>query len=240
MPIISNCSTLAVSVLLALAISPPEQVKELEFRLKQLEPPHPVTIIQSPEEVAAEGHQPEDVQAIPRVIKEGMSIPFQIIKDDPDYKRPVYEKYWHSTYGGGRWAYVPMRIQYALHRLFTTYDIGLSNLYDFQQNVGIVFPVFQNQTDLDLYIVAFQTEITDVYTSGNQVVVVGRPTRDGVQVVTVKTGDLRPSEAGKGLLIQLATPQGDELDQSYISYAPPDFWAKQIQKYNENKRRKAE
>lgn len=238
MPIISNCSTLAVSVLLALAISPPEQVKELEFRLKQLEPPKPITIIQSPEEVAAEGHKPADVKAISRVIQKGTRIPFQSIHNDPGYKRPVYEQHWHSTYGGGRWAYVPTRVEYALHRLFTTYDIGLSNLYDFQQNVGIVFPVFQNKEDLDLYIVAFQTEITDVYTSGNQVVVTGNPKRNGVQVITIKTGDLHPSDAGKTLLIQLATPQGDELDQSYIGYAPPNFWARQIQKYN-NKRQNA-
>ncbi|WP_339225735.1 hypothetical protein NYE80_33480 [Paenibacillus sp. FSL H7-0357] len=32
------------------------------------------------------------------------------------------------------------------------------------------------------------------------------------------------------LLIQLAIPQGYELDYSIIGYAPPDFWLKQIQK----------
>lgn len=249
MPVICNVSAITLSVLLALTSSqatvnaqsspkpqvssrdkPTEQLEKLEFRLKQLEPPEPVTIVKSPEEAAAEPHLPEDIIAIPRVIHEGAAIPFQIIKNDPDYHRPVYEKHWHSTYGGGRWSYMPRRVQFALHRLFTTYDIGLSSQYDFQQDVGIQFPLFQNKTDLDLYIVAFQTEITAVYTKGNQVVVLGTPKRDGVQVVTIKTGDLYPSDPNKALLIQLSTPQGDELDYSYIGYVEPDFWAKQIQK----------
>lgn len=89
--------------------------------------------------------------------------------------------------------------------------------------------MFQNKTDLDLYIIVFQTRVTSVYTQGNQVVVVGTPERNGVQVVTIKTGDLHPSDFDKHLLIQLATTLGHELDYSLIVYEPPDFWLKQIQ-----------
>lgn len=42
--------------------------------------------------------------------------------------------------------------------------------------------MFQNETALDLYIVVFQTIVTDVYTKGNQVVVVGTPKRDGASL----------------------------------------------------------
>jgi hypothetical protein len=129
-----------------------------------------------------------------------------------------------------------MRIHYALHRLFTTYDIGISGELNFKQNVGIDFPMFQNKTDLDLYIVAFQTTVTDVYTKGNQVVVIGTPKRNGVQVLTIKTGDLHPSDLKKLLLIQLSTSLGQELDYSLIAYEPPDFWLKQIKKANERNR----
>lgn len=122
-----------------------------------------------------------------------------------------------------------MRIHYALHRLFTTYDIGISSELDFKQNVGIEFPVFQNRTDLDLYIVVFQTTVTYVYTHGNQIVLSGKPTRDGVQVISIKTSALRPFDLNKKLLVQLATAQGHELDYSLIVYEPPDFWIKQIQ-----------
>lgn len=252
MPLLSKGPAIILSLLLALATSPitinaqnlptsgvsnPEetakQMEQLKFRLKQLEPREPVTIMNSPEEAAAAAHQPTDTISISRVIHEGTRIPFFIIKNDPLYQRPVYEKHWHSTYSGGRWSYMPTRIQYALHRLFTTYDIGLSSQYDFQQNVGIQFPLFQNKTDLDLYIIAFQTEITAVYTKGNQVVVTGTPKHGGVQVATIKTGDLHPSDLKKALLIQLSTRQGDELDYSYIGYAQPDFWSQQIRKRKE-------
>lgn len=96
--------------------------------------------------------------------------------------------------------------------------------------------MFQNDTALDLYIVVFQTTVTDVYTKGNQVVVAGTPNRNGVQVLTVKTGDIHPTDLSKLLLIQLATPLGHELDYSLIAYEPPDFWLKQKLKGKERKR----
>jgi len=87
-------------------------------------------------------------------MEKGTKIPFDVIKNIPDYKRPVYEKHWHSTVG--RWSYIPTRIHYALHRLFTNYDIGLSNWFDFEGNLGIYnIPIFQNETALDLYYCCF-------------------------------------------------------------------------------------
>ncbi|MDQ0878878.1 hypothetical protein QFZ77_007537 [Paenibacillus sp. V4I3] len=212
-----------------------QQVEELERRLEQLEPPKPITIVEPQEEAEAKKYYPTDTIPISEVIDKGTKIPFNIIMNDPNYKRPVYEEHWHSTYWGGRWSYIPMRIQYALHRLFTTYDIGISGELNFKQNVGINFPMFQNDTALDLYIVVFQTTVTDVYTKGNQVVVAGTPNRNGVQVLTVKTGDIHPTDLRKSLLIQLATALGHELDYSIIAYEPPDFWLKQKLKAKERK-----
>ncbi|MDQ8739415.1 hypothetical protein [Paenibacillus sp. LHD-38] len=213
-----------------------KRVEDLEKRLQQLEPPKPTTIVTLPWEIETEKHYPSETIPISEVLDKGTKIHFNVIKNDPNYKRPVYEEHWHSTYWGGRWSYVPNRIHYALHRLFTTYDIGISGELNFKQNVGIDFPMFQNKTDLDLYIVVFQTTVTDVYTKGNQVIVVGTPERNGVQVLTIKTGDLHPTDLSKLLLIQLATPLGHELDYSLIVYEPPDFWLKQIQKAKERKR----
>ncbi|MEV5027948.1 hypothetical protein MRBLPE1_003565 [Paenibacillus sp. LPE1-1-1.1] len=189
-----------------------------------------------PWEIETEKHYPINTIPISEVMDMGTKIHFNVIKNDSNYKRPVYEEHWHSTYWGGRWSYVPMRIHYALHRVFTTYDIGISVELNFKQNVGIDFPMFQNKTDLDLYIIVFQTTVTDVYTKGNQVIVVGTPERNGVQVLTIKTGNLNPADLEKLLLIQLATPLGHELDYSLIVYEPPDFWLKQIQKAKERKR----
>jgi hypothetical protein len=238
MLVFHTTSNAEVSAHLNLEITdkPNKRSEELEKRLKNLEPPKPIQLKQLPWEEEAEKHYPSDTLPVPAVMDKGTKILFNIIKNDPNYERPVYEEHWHSTYWGGRWSYVPMRIHYALHRLFTTYDIGISGELNFKQNVGINFPIFQNKTDLDLYIVAFQTAVTEVYTKGNQIVVVGNPKRNGVQVITIKTGDLHPSDLKKLMLVQLATPNGDELDYSLIVYEPPDFWLKQIQKAKERKR----
>ena len=197
------------------------QVKEMEKRLHYLEPSKPKNISDPPWK---EQSFPSNVVPILKVIEKGTKIPFEVIVDKPDYKRPAYEENWHST--TGRWSYIPNRIHYALHRVFTNYDVGLSGWYDFEHNIGISIPMFQNENDLDLYIVAFQTEITDVYTLGNQVVVVGYPKRTGIQAITIKTRGLNPYNKEEPLLVQLTTQLGDEIDYSLISYMPPDFWLK--------------
>jgi hypothetical protein len=130
-----------------------------------------------------------------------------------------------------------MRVHYALHRLFTEYDIGVSNWYDFEHNIGLSVPMFQNKKALDMYIVTFQTDVTDVYTRGNQVVVVGNPKRNGVQVITIKTKDVKPFNKDEQLLVQLSTPNGSEMDYSLILYVRPDFWSQQKIKLNERLRK---
>lgn len=180
-----------------------ERINELEKRLDYLEPSEPTTILDSPFpfEKGTEVHFPTDVNPISEVLKEGLNIPFKVIKSEPDFIRPIYKEDWHST--SGRWSYIPSRIHYALHRIFPYYAFGLSGELDFTQNVGISFPTDRNETDLDLYIVVFQTTITDVYTKGNQVVVVGTPQRTGVEVISIKTADIHPNNKEKLLLVQL-------------------------------------
>jgi len=52
--------------------------------------------------------------------------------------------------------------------------LQIKMISDFQigsilRNLGIYnIPIFQNETALDLYIVVFQTAVTDVFTKGNQ------------------------------------------------------------------------
>jgi hypothetical protein len=215
---------------------PNKRAEEMQKRIKKLEPPKPVNIIELPFEAEAEKRYPSQTISITEVMDKGTKIPFVTIKNIPDYKRPVYEKHWHSTYGGGRWSYIPTRIHYALHRLFTNYDIGLSNWYSFEHDLGLSIPMFQDEKALDLYIVVFQTVVTKVYTKGNQVVVVGNPNRNGVEVITIKTGDVHPANKKELLLVQLAIPSGYEIDYSLINYEPPDFWLKQKEKLKKRER----
>ncbi len=206
-----------------------EVIKKLKERLYYLEPEKPVDIIDSR---LKNMKLPSKVYPIKEVIESSNEIPFEIIVDKPNYIRPIYEKYWHSTMG--RWSYIPNRIRDAQHRLFTEYDIGLSNWYDFEHNIGFEIPMIQDKQALDIYIVTFQTEISKVYTKGNQVVVVGYPKRNGVQVSTITTKDLKPTDKKEFLLIQLVTPDGYEIDYSLISYIEPDYWTKIKENKNTN------
>jgi hypothetical protein len=200
--------------------------EKMEDRLQSLEPSAPADMQDPP---GVKLPFPSEVLPIPDVLQLGTKIPFEVIVDKPDFQRPAYEKHWHST--TGRWSYMPTRVHYALHRLFTEYDIGLSNWYDFEHHIGFSIPMYQDEKALDLYIVAFQTEVTDVFTKGNQIIIRGIPKRKGVQVITITTGDVVPAQEKEMLLVQLATQEGDELDYSLISYAPPDFWFKQTQRH---------
>ncbi|MGE7696140.1 hypothetical protein ACQKNC_18860 [Lysinibacillus sp. NPDC094177] len=198
------------------------KIKGLENRLNSLEPIKPQTIADPP---FPELSLPSKFDTLSHVIENGAKIPYDVIINNPGYRRPAYEEYWHSSIG--RWSYVPTRIHYALHRLFTNYDVALSDWYDFEQNMGFTIPTFQHKTDLDLYIVTFQADIIAVYTLGNQVVVVGSPRRIGAQVITIKTSAIHPTNNEESLLVQLSTQAGEEIDYSLISYIPPDFRLKQ-------------
>jgi hypothetical protein len=65
--------------------------------LKHLEPPEPTSIIKSPEEVETEKYYPSDTVPIPVVMDKGTKIHFNFIKNNLNYRRPVYEEHWHST-----------------------------------------------------------------------------------------------------------------------------------------------
>lgn len=204
-------------------------IKKLKERLYFLEPERPTDII---EPKLYNMKLPSKIYPIKEVIESSNEISFETIIDKPNYIRPIYEKHWHST--TGRWSYIPNRIRTAQHRLFTEYDIGLSNWYDFEHDIGFEIPMIQDKKALDIYIVTFQTEITKVYTKGNQIVVVGYPKRNGVQVSTITTKDLKPANKKEFLLIQLVTPDGYEIDYTLISYVEPDYWTKIKEKRNVN------
>ncbi|MDQ0114103.1 hypothetical protein [Paenibacillus harenae] len=86
---------------------------------------------------------------------------------------------------------MPLRLYYSQHRLFTTSEVGLSNLYDFLHNIGLsdlnVDPNGASQEERvnGVVIVVMQAKIERVETKGNQVVIVARPQRTGVQAITI-------------------------------------------------------
>ncbi|MEL7610375.1 MAG: hypothetical protein AAGU74_12860 [Bacillota bacterium] len=163
---------------------------------------------------------PSKVLPVEVVLDEGREIPLQFAYDDPEWERQAYKAYWHSSYG--RWSYVPIRIHYALHRIFATYPTA-SIWYDFEHDLGIAeeSEAFQmpagNPFDT-IVLVVMQTKVEKMITLGNQVVLVGRPSLTGLQVFLVPVKQIQPDNPQESILFQLVTEEGDEIDSTTLPY----------------------
>ncbi|AYB44458.1 hypothetical protein [Paenibacillus lautus] len=115
---------------------------------------------------------------------------------------------------------MPLRLFYAQHRLFTTSAVGLSNLYDFLHNLGLSDlnveqkGATQEERVNEVVAVVMQAKIERVVTKGNQVVIVARPQRTGVQAITINKLNMKLDNEDEAILFQLVTPDGDEIDYS--------------------------
>jgi hypothetical protein len=171
---------------------------------------------------------PSKTVSIIEVMEKGRDLPVEFIYNDPNWKRKAFKEYWHSKYH--RWSYVPIRLHYAMHRLFTTYPTA-SVYYDFIHDLGIA----EESTKFKGYLpvppknksqkinpfqkietVIMQTNVKRIVTYGNQVVLVGVPGRTGLQALVIPVESIKPFNSAENILFQLATPQGDELDYSII------------------------
>ena len=192
---------------------------DLRDRLARLEPAAPVKIVTADEPSKA-------IETLPvlAVMSEGTRVPFETVYEDQSWARPDYEPYWHSKQGV--WSKVPDRIHSSLHRLFVTpgteglwrevtYEAGIAEVAD-----KIKLPVFDDKPENTLTVVALQYQITDVVVLNNQVVLLGVPSRNGMQVLAVNKQELIKSVSGElttlnnnqEYLFQMVTPDGYEVD----------------------------
>lgn len=198
-----------------------QDANKLSERLKRLEPDEPKDIADPPfgqRVFPSKLKQPQDL------IRNGNQLPYKVLLDKPEWKRPIYKSYWHSRVSGGRWSYVPNRLYYAQHRLFTDITAGASEYYDFVHDIGLEEELGHSSTEPkgesqiirlgQIVVVVMQAKIEKVLTSGNQVVIVGRPQRNGVQVITVNKVNMMLDDPKEAVLFQLVTPEGDEIDYS--------------------------
>lgn len=166
---------------------------------------------------------PTKTVPVSEVMENGKEIPLQFAYNNPDWQRQMYKEYWHSSYG--RWSYIPNRIHYAMHRIFVTYPTA-SVFYDFTHNLGIWdenddFQIMSSTSTPfeNMVLVVMQTKVDKIVTLGNQVVVIGRPSLNGLQVLLIPTQDLNPYDPKESILFQLVTPEGDEIDYTNDIYA---------------------
>lgn len=183
----------------------------------QIEPKKPTDIDDPP---FSRLPYPSKMVSVGEVIKKGKEIPLQFAYNNPEWKRQAYKKYWHSSYG--RWSYVPYRIHYAMHRIFASYPTA-SVFYDFTHELGIweesdAFKIPSKAPYENIVLVVMQTKVEKIKTLGNQVVVVGKPAADGLQVLLVPNKDLTPFNPKESIMFQLVTPEGDEIDSTNDIY----------------------
>lgn len=162
---------------------------------------------------------PNDIFTIKEVIEKGISIPLEFFYNDLNWERQIYKEYWHSSYS--RWSYIPHRIYYAMHRIFATYRTA-SVYYDFVHNLGVAYEAkgFTAYSNVNAYdyveLAVMQTKVSHIYTYGNQVVLVGKPQRTGLQLIPIPVKYINVINQDPNLLIQLATSAGDEVDYCTI------------------------
>lgn len=183
----------------------------------RIEPEIPVDIADPPYKELA---PPTKLESINAVIKTGKEIPVQFDYNNPDWERPAYKSYWHSSYG--RWSYVPNLIHNAIHRMFVTFTTA-SVFYDFVHDLGIAeesddFIKHSGEPYDRIEMVVMQTEIEKIVTLGNQVIVVGKPALTGLQAVSIPVKDIKPSNSEESILFQLVTSDGNEIDDATINY----------------------
>lgn len=189
--------------------------------LEHIEPEEPINLSDPPFFTVS---LPENEFPIKTVINSGSEIPVYFIYNNPSWKRQSYKKYWHSSYF--RWSYVPNRIHYAMHRIFATYPTA-SVYYDFKHNLGIAeetlyfkkYVTSSTSPFTYLEVVIMNTSIHKIYTYENQVVIIGKPQRSGLQAIVIPANKIKPAGDNKEILIQLATLGGDEIDYTTIMYA---------------------
>lgn len=201
---------------------PKDSCQTLQKRLKGSEPEIPKDINDPPwnNEVF-----PTKIYPTSEIIEKGTEIPLDFAYNNPNWKRQAYKSYWHSTISGGRWSYVPVRIHYAMHRLFTTYPTA-SIYYDFIHDLGIAEEsnqfIHKNNGPFDfINTVVMQSQVQKIITYGNQVLIIVKPKRNGLQVLNIPVNKIKPISKNENILFQLITEQGDEIDYSLINFIAP-------------------
>lgn len=192
--------------------------EDISHRINRLEPLIPDDIKDT---LAQETHLPSSVENVSQALKKGKTAKYRLIYQDLYWQREAYKAYWHST-KGGKWSYMPDRLTYGLHKIFTTYPTY--NVYqDFIYELGIKEEAsqFNLQTSKqvnEMIIVVMKGRVKGIKAYNNQVLVICEPTRIGLEVLSIpikEFGNINPEEP---ILTQMVTPDGYEIDYSTLGY----------------------
>lgn len=162
------------------------------------------------------------------VLKKGRSVKYKTLYSDPLYLRPLYNPAWKEVYVRS-WSYFPHRVSDAQHRLFTL-GTGLSTNYDICNELALEGVDFDYDKFRDKICILYNFTVNKVTVHGDQIILTGCPTRTGLQIIGINQNKvLHPITTTKNYLMQLATPEGYEIDHLVTNLFTYEYWKKDVQ-----------
>jgi hypothetical protein len=166
-------------------------------------------------------------QSLKTILEKGKKTSFKVLYNNPSYLRPLYTPDWKSTFYRG-WLYLPHKNIQARHRLFI-YPFGGSSIYDFIGELA-----FYNGAPIDYHrninFLIYDFQVTDIIRLNHQVLITGKPSMTGVQIISIVQDDLlEKDESTENFLFHLTTPKGYELDYIYGNVIKYEYLLKTIE-----------
>lgn len=159
-------------------------------------------------------------------IKKGKEIPFQILSEDENYKRPLFDPGWKGFYFRG-WLDLSFKNIDARHRLFI-FPLGLSARFDFEGNLGLNKSV-SIDAHRNINFLVYNYKVKSIKRYNNQLVLSGDPAKAGVQVISLVQDQALPDKVDtQDFIFQLATSKGYELDYLYRNVIRYDYLMEKI------------
>ena len=151
------------------------------------------------------------------VIQKGKTLSYLFVYSDEEYLRPIYTNLWKQSFYQG-WLYLPRKVIAARHSLFT-YTGGAGKVFDIEGQLGFYPNIsLDNQNYFNFLIYNFDLE--NVTQLGNDIAITGKPTKKGVQIISVKLEEVSAlvNETGN-ITVHLCTPKGFEIDYQNIRFS---------------------
>lgn len=188
----------------------------LRKRLESLEPLKPMTIKKYK---LNNLNLPKNTYDLNTILKKGEKLTLDYAYTNDSFIRQSYLYYWHSSYNE-KYSYLPLRVEYAYHRIFTSYSNNSSYEY-LLFNLGIwdekeYFNIKNSNEYIILFV--FQSKVKEIYSYENQIVVVAEPRRNGLEIINIPINKIYPNNKNDSIMFQLLTPEGFEIDYSLINF----------------------
>jgi hypothetical protein len=143
---------------------------------------------------------------IAALIQRGKKIPFVLNYKNPQYKRPLYSPLWKTNYKR-MWAYIPKQIESNMHRLHIISQ-SQDARYDFFGTLGFHERYLKIQSGY-YGLLVYNFDVSQVVLSKNQLLLLGIPSRTGVEVLSINPSNLKHSE---NYFVKLITLDNYQMD----------------------------